>query len=162
MWFEHAVPAQTYYVYDGSPAFYGYYSPIVDSGYGYTGITDVQNYLTFTTDANVGLRASLPAGNVRVYQEDVDGAALLIGENSIDHTPEGEEVSLYLGNAFDLVGEHIEKNFNFLSSNIFEETIEIKLRNRRVGRNRASARSRTPLSLVRLANHSRQATHGRS
>jgi len=126
-----AVPAQTYYVYDGSPAFYGYYSPIVDSGYGYTGITDVQNYLTFTTDANVGLGADLPAGNVRVYQEDVDGAALLIGENSIDHTPEGEEVSLYLGNAFDLVGEHIEKNFNFLSSNIFEETIEIKLRNRK-------------------------------
>lgn len=126
-----AVPAQTYYVYDGSPAFYGYYSPIIDSGYGYTGITDVQNYLSFTTDPNVGLGADLPAGNVRVYQEDVDGAALLIGENSIDHTPQGEEVTLYLGNAFDLVGEHIEKNFNILSTNVFEETIEVKLRNRK-------------------------------
>jgi hypothetical protein len=48
--------------------------------------------------------ADLPKGRVRVYQEDVDGAALLIGEDAIDHTPEGEPVRLYVGDAFDLVG----------------------------------------------------------
>jgi hypothetical protein len=91
----------------------------------------VQNWLEFSTDEENGLGADLPAGNIRVYQEDVDGAALLIGENSIDHTPEGEDVSIYLGNAFDLVGERTQTDFARLSDNVVEETFEIRLRNRK-------------------------------
>jgi hypothetical protein len=126
------VPAHTFYVYDGSPYFYGYYGyAITDQYYGQTGITDVQNWLEFTTDEEQGLGADLPAGRVRVYQEDVDGAALLIGENYIDHTPEGEEVQIFLGNAFDLVGEHAQTDFRLISSTVLQETYEIKLRNRK-------------------------------
>ncbi len=125
------VPASTFYVYNGSYPFYGYYSPIMDPGYGLTGITDVQNYLEFTTDEDGGLGADLPAGRVRVYQEDIDGAALLIGENAIDHTPEGEEVEIFLGNAFDLVGERIQTDFRLIADNVLEETYEIRLRNRK-------------------------------
>ena len=73
----------------------------------------------------------LPAGRVRVYQEDIDGAALLIGENRIDHTPKGEQVRLYLGNAFDLVGERIQTDFRLVSDNVLQETYEIRLRNRK-------------------------------
>jgi len=47
----------------------------------------------FRTGEDKGLGADLPAGRIRVYQEDTDGAALLIGENSIDHTPKGEDVN---------------------------------------------------------------------
>ncbi|PJF21560.1 MAG: DUF4139 domain-containing protein, partial [Phototrophicales bacterium] len=125
------ITANTYYVYDASDYFYGYYSPITDPGYGLTGITDVQNYLEFSTGEESGLGADLPAGRVRVYQEDVDGAALLIGENRIEHTPEGEEINIYLGNAFDLVGERIQTDFNLVANNVLQETYEIHLRNRK-------------------------------
>jgi len=131
--FESAtgVAATTYFVYDASTPFYGYGSPIYDQYYGTTGIRDVQHWLEFTTGAESGLGADLPAGRVRVYQEDVDGAALLIGENFIDHTPEGEEVSFYLGNAFDLVGERTQTRFELISNTVLQETYEIRLRNRK-------------------------------
>ena len=102
-----------------------------DQYYGQTGITDVQNWLEFTTDEENGLGADLPAGRVRVYQEDVDGSALLIGENSIDHTPQGEDVQMYLGNAFDLVGERTQVSYRQISDRVIEETYEIRLRNRK-------------------------------
>jgi hypothetical protein len=125
------VPGNTFFVYDSSYPFYGYYSPIVDQYYGQTGVTDVQNWLEFSTGEENGVGADLPAGRIRVYQEDTDGSALLIGENTIDHTPEGEDVQMYLGNAFDLVGERIQTNFQILSSTVLEETYEIHLRNRK-------------------------------
>lgn len=125
------VPSQTHYVYDASTPFYGYSYPINDQYYGSTGITDVGTYLSFTTSKENGLGADLPAGRIRVYQEDVDGAALLIGENTIQHTPEGEEVRLYLGNAFDLVGERTQTNFQYFGSTTLQETYEIRLRNRK-------------------------------
>ena len=124
------VPATTFYVYDASTPFYGYGRPITDRYYD-TGVTNVQNYLEFSTGEDEGLDADLPAGRVRVYQEDIDGAALLIGENRIDHTPKGEQVRLYLGNAFDLVGERIQTDFRLVSDNVLQETYEIRLRNRK-------------------------------
>ncbi|MCB9455944.1 MAG: DUF4139 domain-containing protein [Anaerolineaceae bacterium] len=143
------VPATTFYVYDGSGPFYGYYSPITDPGYGLTGITDVQNWLEFSTGDDAGLGADLPAGRIRVYQEDVDGAALLIGENRIDHTPKGEDVQIYLGNAFDLVGERKQTNFNILSRNLLEETYEIRIRNRK---DSDTVQVRVPEHLFRWSN----------
>lgn len=128
---ETGVPATTFYVYDGGYAFYGYYSPIADMSYGQTGITTVGTYLEFTTDEDGGLGADLPAGRIRVYQQDIDGSALLIGENRIEHTPEGEDIQIYLGNAFDLVGERVQLSFNQLSRDVYQETYEIRLRNRK-------------------------------
>lgn len=123
------VPASTFYVYDASPLYYGYVQS--DQYYGATGVTDVQNFLTFTTDEDGGLGADLPSGRIRVYQEDVDGTALLIGENTIEHTPQGEEVEIYLGNAFDLVGERTQTAFRMIGERTIEETYEIRLRNRK-------------------------------
>ncbi len=125
------VAADTFFVYDGGPQFYNYGYAITEQYYGQEGITDVQSWLEFSTGEESGLGADLPAGRVRVYQEDVDGAALLIGENQIDHTPEGEDVQIYLGNAFDLVGERAQTDFRLISSDVLQETYEIKLRNRK-------------------------------
>lgn len=125
------VPAETFFIYDASPPNNGYSRPIQQQGYGQTGVTDVQNFLSFSTGEENGLGADLPAGRVRVYQEDVDGAALLIGENRIDHTPQGEDLEIYLGNAFDLVGERTQTNYRMISSNVLQETYEIRLRNRK-------------------------------
>jgi hypothetical protein len=143
------VPANTFYVYDGSEPFYGYYNPINDRVYGFRGITTVQTYLEFTTDEENGLGADLPAGRIRVYQQDVDGAALLIGENYIDHTPEGEEISLFLGNAFDLVGERSQQEFELISNNVLRETIEVRIRNRKTDE---TVEVRIPERLVRWSN----------
>ncbi|MEL6272734.1 MAG: hypothetical protein AAFR22_23205, partial [Chloroflexota bacterium] len=107
------------------------------------------NYLEFSTGEENGLGADLPAGRVRVYQEDVDGAALLIGENRIDHTPEGEDISIFLGNAFDLVGERTQVSFQYIASNVIEETYEIELRNRK---DDEAVEIRVPETLYRWTN----------
>lgn len=125
------VPSELYFVYDSSVPFYGYGGLYTEQYYGQTGITDVQNWIQFTTAEESGLGSDLPAGRVRVYQQDEDGAALLIGENRIDHTPQGEDIQFYLGNAFDLVGERVQTQFDLIGSNVVEETFEIRLRNRK-------------------------------
>ena len=123
--------ATSTYIFDSSPDFGGYYRPIdylegrgAESG-------DVRTYLAFSTGDESGLGADLPAGRVRVYQADVDGANLLIGESDIDHTAKGEEVMLALGAAFDLTGERIRTDFSFVSRRVARESFEIRLRNRK-------------------------------
>jgi hypothetical protein len=143
------VPASTFFVYDGSYPFYGYGGFYTDQFYGQMGITDVQNFLEFSTDEDGGLGADMPAGRIRVYQEDADGAALLIGENYVDHTPEGEEVEIYLGNAFDLVGERVQTDFQLIGTNVVEETYEIHLRN---NKEEETVQIRVPERLTRWAN----------
>jgi hypothetical protein len=143
------IASNTFYVYDSSVPLYGYYGPITDQYYGQTGVTDVQNWLEFSTGEESGLGADLPAGRVRVYQQDVDGAALLIGENQIDHTPKGEDVQVFLGNAFDLVGERIQTNFQLIGANVLEETYQITLRSRKEDE---TVQIRVPEHLFRWSN----------
>lgn len=125
------IMAEISYVFDSSPAFGGYYRPIdylegrgAESG-------AVRTYLGFSTGDESGLGADLPAGRVRVYQADVDGANLLIGESGISHTAKGEDVFIGLGNAFDLTGERIQRDFSFVSQRVARESFEIRLRNRK-------------------------------
>jgi hypothetical protein len=143
------VPANTFFVYSSSQPFYNYGYAMTDQYYGQSGITDVGIYLEFSTDDDGGAGADLPAGRIRVYQEDIDGAALLIGENSIDHTPEGEEVEIYLGNAFDLVGERIQTDFTLVTNTVLRETYKIKLRNRK---DDETVEIRIPETLFRWSN----------
>lgn len=127
-----AVPATKFFVYDGLGcqrggyhcAFYGY--PQTDPSYGVASNPKVMVMLEFDTEQ---VQADLPRGRVRLYQQDVDGAALLIGEDHIDHTPEGERVRLYTGDAFDIVGERIQTDFARPGSYTIEESYEVTLRN---------------------------------
>ena len=125
------IMAKITYVFDSSPAFGGYYRPIdYFEGRGASS-GDVRTYLAFNTGEESGLGADLPAGRVRVYKSDIDGADLLIGESGIDHTAEGEEVMLGLGAAFDLTGERTQTDFSFVSQLVARESFEIRLRNRK-------------------------------
>ena len=54
----------------------------------------------------------LPAGTVRLYRSDSDGQMEFVGENTIDHTPEGDKVRLSTGVAFDVTGERKRMNFH--------------------------------------------------
>jgi len=89
----------------------------------------VRTELEFKNSKEAGLGIPLPHGKVRVYKEDSEGMLQFIGEDEIDHTPKDEKVKVYVGNAFDLVGERIRKDFKSLGDRGSEETISIKLRN---------------------------------
>jgi hypothetical protein len=143
------VTANTFYVYDSSPGWYNFGYVMDDRYYGQTGVTTVGTYLEFSTGEDGGVGAALPAGRVRVYQQDVDGSALLIGENTITHTPKGETIQMYLGNAFDLVGERVQTNYNAIAGNVLEESYEITLRNRK---ETESVEIRVPERLFRWTN----------
>jgi hypothetical protein len=56
----------------------------------------------FRNSTSGGLAAGLPAGSIRVYERDVAGEPKFIGENTIDHTPQGSELAVKIGDAFDV------------------------------------------------------------
>jgi hypothetical protein len=85
--------------------------------------------LEFVNSKKQGLGMPLPEGKVRVYKADRDGSLEFVGEDKIDHTPKDEKIRLFVGNAFDLVGERIQKESQKLAPKLVEETYEIKLRN---------------------------------
>jgi len=71
----------------------------------------------------------LPAGTMRVYQNDSKGRVQFIGEDRIDHTPKDETLDLHIGNAFDVVAERKQTDFQRIASNVYEMAFEISLRN---------------------------------
>jgi hypothetical protein len=98
------VPANVYYVYAPYLHFGGYADhPVIERWAISPDTTQVVTRLEFSTGEKEGLGKDLPAGRIRVYQADSDGAAVLIGENTLKHTPKGETVDIELGKAFDLV-----------------------------------------------------------
>ena len=55
-----------------------------------------------TQENNLGI--PFPKGTFRVFKEDeADNSLEFIGEDSIDHTPKDENITLNIGNAFDIV-----------------------------------------------------------
>jgi len=128
------IPAKKVFIYDGLADQWRYwyknYSYRSQGSFGQQSNPKVGVFVTFTNDGKSGLGIPLPKGKVRVYKRDDDGKEQFIGEDEIDHTPKDEEVRLYLGNAFDLVGERVQKDFKtFAGGRIVEETIEVKVRN---------------------------------
>lgn len=90
---------------------------------------DVRVFYVFRNDERSGLGAPLPAGTVRVYQADSKGRLQFAGEDRIDHTPKDEDVTLQIGNAFDIVCERRQTEYERVADNVFEVAFEIVLRN---------------------------------
>jgi len=89
----------------------------------------VEVRLKFKNSEANALGMPLPAGTVRVYQGDSKGRVQFIGEDRIDHTPKDETLDLHIGNAFDVVAERKQTDFQVISSNVHEMAFEIALRN---------------------------------
>ncbi len=89
----------------------------------------VQVRLKFKNAEANSLGLPLPAGTVRVYQGDSKGRVQFIGEDHIDHTPKDETLDLHIGNAFDVVSERKQTDFQVLGRNAYEMAFEISLRN---------------------------------
>ena len=53
-----------------------------------------------------------PKGTIRVFKEDeADGSLEFIGEDSIDHTPKDENITVVTGNAFDITANKYVTNY---------------------------------------------------
>ena len=91
--------------------------------------TKINVMLNLKNSEDNGMGLPLPKGVVRVYKKDSEGKLQFIGEDSIDHTPKDEEIRLYLGNAFDLVGEKKQTKYTKISDRVSETSYEVELRN---------------------------------
>jgi len=66
---------------------------------------------------------------VRVYQSDSKGGVQFVGEDRIDHTPKDETINLKIGNAFDVVCERKQTDFQKIASSVYDVEYEITVRN---------------------------------
>lgn len=118
------VPVTKRYVVDGQNYYYRNQmhpgSPIKDS---------VQVYYQFKNEEKGGLGLPMPAGVLRVYQQDSKGGVQFVGEDRIMHTPKDETLNVKIGNAFDVVCERNQIGFEKIASNVYEFEYEITLRN---------------------------------
>jgi len=62
----------------------------------------VDSRISFSNSRAAGLGEALPAGTIRVYTRDQSGKSQFIGEEKIGHTSGGSEMSLKIGEAFDI------------------------------------------------------------
>jgi hypothetical protein len=117
-------PIQKRYVVDGQAVYYRNAhhpgAPIKDV---------VQVYYQFKNDAHAGLGMPMPAGVLRVYQADSKGGTQFVGEDRIDHTPKDETLNVKIGNAFDVVCERKQIDFEKIATGTYEVEYEVTLRN---------------------------------
>jgi hypothetical protein len=107
---------------------------VFDPGYSYYGRGDTAEgkiavRLKFMNSEENGLGIPLPKGILRVYKEDSSGALQFIGEDEIDHTPKDEEIEIFLGEAFDIVGERVVLDRRQIRNDTWEYDVQITLRN---------------------------------
>jgi len=87
--------------------------------------------LEFENKEENHLGIALPKGKVRVFKKDpADGMLEFVGEDTIDHTARKEKVSLYIGDAFDIAGEHTVTDSEH-RRRYKREAHKIELRNRK-------------------------------
>lgn len=89
----------------------------------------VEVHLKFKNSEANSLGMPLPAGTARVYQNDSKGRIQFVGEDHIDHTPKDESLDLHIGNAFDVVEERKQTEYQHVDTHTRELAYEITLRN---------------------------------
>lgn len=124
------IPATKTYVYDGRKSWWMSMGTDYRPGESYDVSPNkkvaVMLEVANTKDNHLGI--PLPKGTIRVYKEEENTNQHFVGEDEIDHTPKDEKIHLYLGNAFDIVGEHERTNFRRISPHEVEESFQITVR----------------------------------
>ncbi|MFQ5847641.1 MAG: DUF4139 domain-containing protein [Candidatus Methylomirabilales bacterium] len=118
-----AIPIRKQLIYYGAQHYYRnrYGKPISNQKVGV--------YLEVANTRKNHLGIPLPKGVVRVYKADRSRSLQFIGEDRIDHTPKDETVKIKMGEAFDVVGERIQKDWRKIAWGVYEVAWEIALRN---------------------------------
>jgi hypothetical protein len=122
------VPIRKLYYYDGAkkryaPSGYKGYIPAV------AGNTKINIFIELVNSEKNNLGMPLPAGKIRINKGDDEGSLQFIGEDTLGHTPKNETLTLYVGNAFDIVGERVQTDTRRITDRIIEESYKIKIRN---------------------------------
>jgi len=115
----NGVPAKKVFVFD--PGWY--------YGSGDTMEAKAKVKMRFINSEENGLGIPLPKGIVRVYKADSTGMLQFIGEDSIKHTPKDEELTLFMGEAFDVVCERRVMDRRKITNRIWEYDVEVEIRN---------------------------------
>lgn len=107
---------------------------VFDPGYPYYYAGDttegkIEVRLQFKNSEANNLGIPIPKGVLRVYKKDSSGSLQFIGEDQIDHTPKDEEIEVFLGEAFDIVGERVVKDRRQINNTTWEYDVEITIRN---------------------------------
>ena len=125
------IPVRKIYTYDGLKTRWRYdhddYEYSESYGTQCRKTVRVNVELDNTKAANLGI--PLPGGILRVYKRDDDASLEFIGEDCIDHMPAGETARLYLGDAFDIVGERVRIDHSRPEARRVRESFQIEIRN---------------------------------
>jgi len=127
------VPVTRKYVYDGAELpdyIHNYGQQYTQSEMGVASTTKVHIEQEFVNSKQNHLGMPLPAGVVRFYRTDSDGQMEFVGENTIDHTPEGGKVRLTTGDAFDVTGQRKRTDFHMdYNAHTIDESYLITVKN---------------------------------
>ena len=89
----------------------------------------VQVHIQFENSKANSLGIPLPAGTVRIYENDVTGQSEFIGEDRIGPTAKDERLDLEVGNAFDVTALRKQTDYQSLGPRNSEAAFEITIRN---------------------------------
>lgn len=92
-------------------------------------ITQAETSISFKNDSAAKMGLPLPAGVVRIYGQDASGAPQFLGEDRLEHTPEGRDVHLTLGRDFDIGAEREQVTFVRATENMTLSTWRITIKN---------------------------------
>ena len=92
--------------------------------------TNAKVILEFVNSNENNLGKPFPAGVFKINKDDGSSIAF-IGEDLIKHTPKDEEISLTIGEAFDVLIEEYSLNTERISDKVTESEYEIILKNRK-------------------------------
>jgi hypothetical protein len=92
---------------------------------------NAERRLRFKNEKAAGLGVPMPAGTMRVYGGSEHVSDAFLGAARIEHTAAGEEITLALGDAFDITATRVQTDFRTqgLPKNASESAYEMKIRN---------------------------------
>jgi hypothetical protein len=123
------IPVARTYLYDGAKVEWRRWQTYTEPGFGAECNKKVNVLVELENRQDRNLGISLPKGKMRAYKQDADGAMEFIGEDLVPNTARDEKVVLYLGDAFDIVGERKQTDFQRVDRHTIVEKFEIVIRN---------------------------------
>jgi len=96
--------------------------------YNETGKVPVNVMMKFKNSKDNKMGMPLPAGTMRLYKADKNDSLQFIGEDAIKHTPKDEDVDLKIGEAFDVVAERKQMDYQNINRG-HESEWEVTIRN---------------------------------
>lgn len=90
---------------------------------------NVDSRIAFSNSKAGGMGEALPAGTVRVYMEDKNGKAQFIGEDAIGHIAAGSDISIKIGEAFDITVKPTLRKSETISKRVTDFDMTYELRN---------------------------------